>query len=109
MMKEKLNELLDTMIDENEGKNLTTEKIADYLIQNGILVPPCKVGDEVWVVFEWDSELMQGEITMVQQQFDESWNLWVSRHLVFNATAIGETVFLSREEAEKKLKERENK
>lgn len=42
---------------------------------------------------------------MVQQQFDKSWNLWVSRHLVFNATAIGETVFFSREEAEKKLKE----
>ena len=37
-MKEKLIELLNAMIDENEGKNLSTEKIADYLIQNGVVL-----------------------------------------------------------------------
>lgn len=25
------------------------EKLADYLIANGVIVPPCKVGDTVWV------------------------------------------------------------
>lgn len=108
-MKEKLIELIEDTLQEWECdvSDKTISEIAEHLIQNGVLVPPCKVGDEVWVVFEWDSEPMQGEITMVQQQFDKSWNLWVSRHLAFNATAIGETVFFSREEAEKKLKERE--
>lgn len=28
------------------------ELIADYLIQNGVLVPPCKVGDTVYKVIE---------------------------------------------------------
>jgi hypothetical protein len=29
--------------------------IADYLIANGVIVPPCKVGDEIWVVEEGDT------------------------------------------------------
>ena len=28
--------------------------IADYLIENGVIVPPCKVGDGIWVVEEDD-------------------------------------------------------
>jgi hypothetical protein len=27
---------------------------ADYLIENGVIVPPCKVGDGIWVVEEDD-------------------------------------------------------
>lgn len=30
------------------------EYVADYLIENGVVVPPCKVGDEIWVVEEDD-------------------------------------------------------
>ena len=40
-MKEKLIELLNAMIDENKDKNITTEIMADYLIQNGVVVLPC--------------------------------------------------------------------
>lgn len=29
----------------------TIEKIADYLLENGVIIPPCKVGDYV----EWDN------------------------------------------------------
>lgn len=28
----------------------TAEQIADYLIANGVVVPPCKVGDRVYMV-----------------------------------------------------------
>ena len=27
------------------------EKIADYLLENGVIVPPCKVGDWIWYVY----------------------------------------------------------
>lgn len=30
--------------------------LADYLIANGVIVPPCKVGDEIWVVETEDGE-----------------------------------------------------
>jgi hypothetical protein len=29
---------------------------ADHLIENGVIVPPCKVGDEIWVVETEDGE-----------------------------------------------------
>ena len=45
-MKEKLIELLNAMIGENKDKNITTEVMADYLIQNGVVVLPCKVWDK---------------------------------------------------------------
>ena len=45
--KEKLIELL-------SGKSIDTpadvEYVADYLIANGVIVPPCKVGDTVYVL-----------------------------------------------------------
>jgi hypothetical protein len=31
-----------------------TGDIADHLIENGVIVPPCKVGDGIWVVEEDD-------------------------------------------------------
>lgn len=30
------------------------DRIADLLIENGVIVPPCKVGDGIWVVEEDD-------------------------------------------------------
>ncbi len=29
----------------------TVEQIADYLIEHGVIVPPCKVGDTVYCIF----------------------------------------------------------
>ena len=109
-MKEKLNELLDTMIDEYEGKNLSTEKIADYLIQNGVVLLPCKVGDIVWLAFSClDSEAVKGKISMLQQRADGSWKIRVADSVGVNdfpITEIGDVIFFTKEEAEKKLKER---
>ena len=54
-MRDKLIELLD-------GKSIDTkadvEYVADYLLENGVIVPPCKVGDTVYqlddIVWSWD-------------------------------------------------------
>ena len=107
-MKEKLIELLNVMIDENKDKNITTEIMADYLIQNGVIVPPCKVGDIVWLAFSWlDSEAVKGKISMLQQKADGSWKIRVSDSVGvkdFPITEIGNVIFFTKEEAERALK-----
>jgi hypothetical protein len=35
-----------TLLDKHEPKAI--EEIADYLFANGVIVPPCKVGDELY-------------------------------------------------------------
>jgi hypothetical protein len=46
-MRDRLIELL-----EQGHKNyLYYDQIADHLIENGVIVPPCKVGDVVYVIF----------------------------------------------------------
>ena len=86
-------------------KSVSNETIADYLIENGVILPPCKVGDKVY----FDTYL-HGDSVGVQS------------HKVINVKyvittepskggigaeipdyAFGKTVFLTREEAEKAL------
>lgn len=51
-MRERLVELIQNAHDEQ--KYLTSDKsiqaIADYLLANGVVVPPCKVGDIVYLI-----------------------------------------------------------
>ena len=42
--RERLVELLKTMI--HSSKEMTFDDMADYLLDNGIIVPPCKFGDD---------------------------------------------------------------
>ena len=113
-MKEKLAKLLNAMIDENKNKNITTEITADYLIQNGVIVPPVKVGDPVFRIRTWDGKrVVEGKISMIKQKSDLSWKFrGIGRYFEgscdYTIADIGTTIFLTREDAEKKLKEYEN-
>jgi hypothetical protein len=57
-MRDRLIELISQMQDYGEKEtNFTThirvnERIADHLLANGIIVPPCKVGDMVYAITE---------------------------------------------------------
>ncbi len=105
-------------------------QIADYLLANGVIVPPCKVGDTVYVldaivdkdICENCESYYEGgmgdlpacnkgkcgnrakecieikEVLVTQKEL--YWWLYME--------AFGETVFLTKEEAEQKLKERES-
>ena len=53
-MREKLIELLRSNMNvlKAAGTSATaTLRLADNLIANGVIVPPCKVGQEIWMVF----------------------------------------------------------
>lgn len=77
------------------------EKTADYLLANGVIVPPCKVGDTVY-------EIVQGEISETEAVgflvCQDGTILLITKHFFPLSREIGESVFLTREEAEAKLK-----
>ena len=71
------------------------ENIADHLLANGVIVPPCKVGDTVYQI---DSERVY-EYKVKNVIYD-------TPSIAFDRRAIGNgTLFLTREEAEKALSE----
>lgn len=91
------------------------EKLADHLLANGVIVPPCKVGDMVWLVFtpkypanpadkgKWflRQDGVQRIICGAKGLSIETWNMGT-----ISAKEIGKKLFLTEAEAEKALKER---
>jgi len=72
------------------------ERIADYLIANGVIVPPCKVGDKVY-----QTDGVRTYTSTINKI------IYDTNSIAFDERAIGKTVFLTKEEAENALKERE--
>ena len=83
--------------------------IADYLLENGVIVPPCKVDDTIYKIFR-DRVVGPYEIRLLEVDsgvLDES-----GMHFVDNRDCwvffeeFGKTVFLSEAEAKYALKNR---
>ena len=115
-----------------EWKNSTIdtfplEFITDYLLANGVIVPPCKVGDTVYVkwrlhsgckydvypvivyALRWDQKKNNFRL-LVEGSFKISayGGYYVNNYrATFSWDNIGKTVFLTKEEAEQALKERD--
>ena len=68
-----------------------------------LIMPPCKVGDTVYVVDVCAKEVIERKIMEIRQT---EWGMIYIHSCGFGypVTSIGKTVFLSREEAEKALK-----
>lgn len=92
------------------------ECIADFLLESGVIVPPCKIGDRVWILV---NEFNEGQLTLgvMRRTIDgiagNSLNpiVMVSKvpwELRFHPTEFGKNVFLTEEEAIKKIAERNN-
>lgn len=91
------------------------ERYADHLLANGVIVPPCKVGDTVWYLNRYHSISMlkdavyeakvvrvyvEKENTLcLSIQIKNEWGTTEFPHI----TEIGKTVFLTKEEAERAL------
>lgn len=83
------------------------EIIADYLLSNGVIVPPCKVGDTAYLIGWFDATVKEEKILYLT--YDSRLNnlVFETAMCLFDANQIGKFVFLNREAAEKALKERE--
>ena len=90
--------LIDLMIEAKKTEPETgsfTEYLADYLLEHGVIVLPCKVGDTLYC-----ESAIKGHITYLKAP-DLEW-------IFENREIFGKEIFLTREEAERALKEREN-
>lgn len=91
-------------INPNMPLNEWLDIYADELLAEGVIVPPCKVGDTVWEIntdnpFDEDLRVMEAKV----ERFFIGTS--VDLHCM---DCVGKTVFLSKEEAEAKLKERKD-
>lgn len=107
--RERLIELM-TQAENKELSLLEFEKkiLADYLLACGVVVPPCKVGDTVYILAGYNGRKYEkdicegfyiGDDMVVQVRVRNT----KGNHGTYGV--MGETVFLTREEAEQALKE----
>lgn len=58
-MRDRLVELINQRID---NKTWTVAELADYLLANGVIVPPCKVGDKMYKLCSVNSNIKMGQM-----------------------------------------------
>ena len=84
------------------------ERVADYLLSNGVIVPPCKVGDVVYVIF--NDKIHKATVHNMKIETENDYYAVLIKVRVFDQISLfktfllGKTVFLTKEEAEQALK-----
>lgn len=100
----------------SEQARLHAEYLAQHLLNEGVIVPPCKVGDEVYWIGNKESivktyyvacveiNIFEGRIhTVIHTKINKD-NFYSDEH--FSNYQFGKYLFFTREEAEKALAER---
>ena len=75
------------------------EPLADYLLANGVIVPPCKVGDTVYRICK-----QKYPIDAYRMRWEEDWVILTCPFDLSMIPEIGKTIIITREEAEQALK-----
>ena len=104
--KERITEILIAYTKKHKimASSVILEAYAEELVKQGAIVPPCKVDDSIFRV--GNGEIWEWLIAMAYVHPDKTIYVDDSEN-EFTAEDIGKTVFLTKEEAEAKLKERE--
>ncbi|MEE0982184.1 MAG: hypothetical protein U0K91_10895 [Acutalibacteraceae bacterium] len=104
--REKLIDLLDDgcykACSDASGKKVN-EVLADYLLENGVTILPCKVGDILYSIWEDDNGVLQIDETEIEDVSTRK--IWVNGG-GFDIDCLGKSDFLSREDAEKEIARR---
>lgn len=109
--RDKIIELLKT-IQNMRIMRKSVDECADYLIANGAILPPCKVGDTVYLIKDGFIEPCEVEgihytrrgdyvrIRPFYQEYIGNWSVYYKPSI----RSFGKTVFLDRKDAENKIK-----
>lgn len=107
-MEDKLIELINNACDghvQNLQQPYEAEALAKYLIDNGVIVLPCKMGDTVWFIksaFSYSKHPLSEKVRKIEIVHDE---IFVrTENKMFSPKHINKTVFISQKEAEQTLK-----
>lgn len=86
------------------------ERLANHLIENGAIIPPCNVGDDIWIVKCYEGKplgIVKDKVQMIGIT-SRGFHIKARNHHDHNKMyMLGKTVFLTREDAEKALRERD--
>ena len=114
-MRDRLIELIDNMVIncpqscsnsnkkyyEEECNHCISNQVADHLLENGVVVPPCKVGDKVYFTYNNNVHHLTIEKIVIKESgmflVDKKFNDW------YSVDEIGKSLYLTREEAERAL------
>lgn len=111
--KDKLIELIAKALDtphEDELKN----HIADFLLDEGVIAPPVKIGDKIWYIDGgyYNSEQMRAkEITVKEislKRVRKDLNLGFIAGARYTYKGLGKTWFYTKEEAEEEIRKRKH-
>lgn len=108
MTNDKQRERLVNLIEDavGEGWRPMCEAIADnLLIEGGIIVPPCKVGQTVYTRHGYSFKIQRIEVLEDKKILFRCGNDGTDDYMAFYDFEIGTDVFLAKEGAEAKLKE----
>lgn len=98
-----------------KGAYCVAHHIADHFLANGVIVPPCKVGDTVYYIegAYYNSKMQTVrpiKVTEISWKCDRSGRdlgfALIANGTRYKFSSIGKTVFLTKEEAEKALAKR---
>ena len=116
--KQKITEILKAYTKKHNimASSVILEEYAEELLANGVIVPPCKVGDKVYVIYpdpryNWgNKELKILELKVYAfHYFDNKVTVEIrgdGKYITWDISCFGVCVFLTKEEAEKALAER---
>ena len=93
------------------GFGVCYENIADYLLANGVIVTPCRVGTVVWVIshfYKYTKPEIESRKILSVQIYKNGDIQYHYKDGCFWQGHIGKTVFLTKEEAEAELEKRCN-
>lgn len=124
--RERLIELIYSANEKFTDENITDEEsvkiLADYLLEHSVIVPPCKVGDTVYRVYSrytkcseseqrFDEYSCQGceclECDSHKEYYVEPQKAYSLDWILANFHSFDKTIFLTPEDAERAVKERE--
>ena len=105
-MKDKLQSLIDTFfssidIDKFYSQN-QKEKLADWLRENGVIKPPCNVGDTLFYFDDFYKRVREMQVTGIEIVVSCKSSRG-SRH-AYSSSSFGKTLFHTREALEQALK-----
>ena len=89
--------------------DVSNECLADHLLANGVIVPPCKVGDIVYALY--NGKVLKASIFSMQIETGDNNYIYMLKLKIFDnffqfkTFWLGRNVFLTKEEAEEKLNE----
>lgn len=102
-MRDRLIEIMQEWGNENTD-SFPFKSVADFLLKNGVIVPPCKVGDKLYIVADISKKIIEATIIGVWIFFDNKTYSVITDFGTIHTNSIGVTVFLTREEAKQALK-----